>query len=66
MSLSQPSSLNALAPDLAFVVQLQAQPPEPVAELAGRVEHIASGQAVSFASVAELQAFMDKATHTGR
>lgn len=60
-----PQAASTLAPDLAFVVQLQTQPSQTTAELAGRVEHIASGEASSFASLAELRAFMGKAAGTG-
>lgn len=47
-----------LPPELAFVVQLQASGHQPPHTLAGRVEHIASGQAARFASLDELFAFL--------
>lgn len=66
MSLPPPLPVHTPAAELAFVVQLQAQPPHPSAELTGRVEHIASGQATCFASLAELQAFMGQASRSSR
>ena len=47
-----------LSPHWAFVVQLREGTSLSPAQLSGRVEHITSGQAALFASLAELGAFM--------
>jgi hypothetical protein len=47
-----------LSPQWAFVVQLREGTPLAPAQLSGRVEHLVSGQATPFASLAELLAFM--------
>ncbi|WP_428384566.1 hypothetical protein [Nevskia ramosa] len=53
-----PQPAASLTPELAFVVQLQSPRPQASGELAGRVEHIASGRSLRFVSLAELSAFM--------
>lgn len=55
-----PEHLAPLAPEGAFVVQFRTDLTVAVAPLAGRVEHIVSGQARRFASGAELLAFMEE------
>lgn len=55
-----PARLAPLAPEGAFVVQVRIDPTVAVPPLAGRVEHIVSGQARRFASGAELLAFMEE------
>ena len=65
MSLPSPKSAAPLTPDLAFVVQLQKPNSPRVEDLAGRIEHIASGQAMRFTCLAELCAFMGTAANTG-
>jgi hypothetical protein len=47
-----------LSPSWAFVVQLREGTPLTPTQLTGRVEHVISGQATLFASLAELMAFM--------
>lgn len=54
MALSDPP----LRPEMAFVVQLQIVDPLHPECLTGRIEHIASGQALRFCSLQELHAFM--------
>lgn len=44
----------------AFVVQFRAQPTSETPRWEGRVEHLVSGHAASFASQAELWAFMNR------
>jgi len=51
-------STGALPPERAFVVQLQAAPDGAAELFAGRAEHVASGEAARFGSVAELVAFV--------
>jgi hypothetical protein len=48
----------------AFVVQFAAETPRDSRNITGRVEHIASGQAIRFQSVAALIAFMIERLHT--
>lgn len=62
MSQSLPQPYAPLRPDLAFVVQLQS-PMQPE-QFVGRVEHIASGQSLRFASLDELYAFFGKTACT--
>lgn len=50
-----------LPPGRAFVVRLQASASLAPETLAGRVEHVQSGQIGSFTSLGELFAFMDGA-----
>jgi hypothetical protein len=53
---------HALAADRAFVVQFRAgSPEEPLAELAGRVEHVRSGAVRHFHSLDELLGFFERA-----
>lgn len=61
MSLPSPQPYAPLKPGLAFVVQLQSPVQDCPEQLAGRVEHIASGQTLRFASLDELCAFFGKA-----
>ncbi len=49
-----------LAPDWAFVVQLRRGTALSPKTVQGRIEHIVSGKATLFASVAELLAFMEQ------
>jgi hypothetical protein len=49
-----------LSPHWAFVVQVRQGSRFTPDALHGRVEHIVSGQATTFASLAELLAFMEK------
>jgi hypothetical protein len=49
---------SALSPYRAFVVQFRAETDVAQERCTGRVEHVISGQATRFASVAELLAFM--------
>jgi len=58
MSASSYLATASLPPELAFVVQLEAHSPQTPVTFAGRVEHIASGNAARFSSLAELHAFM--------
>ena len=52
----------ALAADRAFVVQFRAgSPEEPLAYLAGRVEHVHSGAVRHFQSLDELLGFFERA-----
>ena len=52
--------------ELAFVVQLRRMPASNAQDLAGRVEHLTSGDALRFTSEAELLAFFRKASATTR
>lgn len=61
--LSQPAA--PLTPELAFVVQLQMPSSQRPEDLAGRIEHIASGQVARFSGLAELCAFMGMTVSTG-
>jgi len=49
--------------DHAFVVQLSAQAVGTPESFQGRVEHVASGQATHFRTVAECLAFMARVLH---
>ena len=49
---------HPLSPYRAFVVQFRAETELERGQCAGRVEHVVSGQATHFASLAELVAFM--------
>jgi hypothetical protein len=49
---------SPLSPYRAFVVQFRAETEVARGRLAGRVEHVVSGQATHFASLAELLAFL--------
>jgi hypothetical protein len=61
-----PLPLAPLSPHWAFVVQLREGTPLTPAHLTGRVEHLVSGQATPFASLAELLAFMAHVLNTLR
>lgn len=54
-------TLAPLSPHWAFVVQLRQGSKFTPEALHGRIEHIVSGQTTTFASLAELLAFMEKA-----
>jgi hypothetical protein len=58
-----PPPSAVLSPELAFVVQLFAPGSQSPDALAGRAEHIASGDAVRFHSLAELSEFMGRTAH---
>ena len=49
-----------LSPEWAFVVQLRQGTPLTPDGLQGRIEHLVSGQATTFASLDELRAFMER------
>jgi hypothetical protein len=49
-----------LPADHAFVIQLEESHGRPGTRRAGRVEHLASGEATRFATTAELWDFVDK------
>src|SRR5215475_3994250 len=49
---------SALSPHRAFVVQFRAETDVKQGRYTGRVEHVVSGQATRFTSLAELLAFM--------
>jgi hypothetical protein len=53
-----------LSPQWAFVVQLREGTPLTPEQLTGRAEHLVSGQAALFVSLAELAAFMAHALTT--
>ncbi|MGQ0623028.1 MAG: hypothetical protein ACT4QA_24490 [Panacagrimonas sp.] len=61
MPVESPDRFIPLSPDAAFVVQLRQADPEHPEQLSGRVEHIASGKAMGFASLSELHRFMSRA-----
>ena len=50
--------LETLSPEHSFVVQLRKPRKRQVIELQGRVEHVVSGEATRFTSLAELEEFM--------
>lgn len=50
--------LDPLSPERSFVVQFCEPRKQQVLELRGRVEHVVSGEATRFTSLAELEAFM--------
>lgn len=49
-----------LSPRWAFVVQLRLGTPLTAEDMEGRVEHVASGQAATFKSLAQMRAFMEQ------
>jgi hypothetical protein len=49
-----------LSPERAFVVQLETRPPARREALRGRVEHLSTGEARRFGSLAELVGFMSR------
>ena len=58
--------IHPLPAQRAFLVQVHAEAEVAQARLAGRVEHVASGQATHFASPEELLAFMARVLTTLR
>lgn len=58
MASCPPVATAPLSPYWAFVVQLRKGTPLTPEAIQGRVEHITSGQAMNFCSLAELLAFM--------
>jgi hypothetical protein len=50
--------IRSLPPERAFVVQLEAETDLSAEEVGGRVEHVVSGRAVRFQSLAQLLAFL--------
>ena len=55
-----PEPILPLPSDHAFVLQLEESHGRPGTCRAGRVEHLASGEATRFATTAELRDFVDK------
>jgi hypothetical protein len=55
-----PPSTPHLSPERAFVVQLERARSSPRRTFCGRVEHLSSGDARHFGSLAELLAFMSR------
>jgi hypothetical protein len=55
-----PPSTPHLSPERAFVVQLERARSSPQRTFRGRVEHLSSGDARHFGSLAELLAFMSR------
>jgi hypothetical protein len=65
-AMTQESSIHTwLPPERAFVVHLYADTPLEKAHMAGRVEHVLSGQAEPFHSLATLPAFMTRVLGEG-
>jgi hypothetical protein len=62
-SAAQPAAAaeGLLSPELAFVVQFRTAAARVPPRFAGRIEHMASGQTVRFASAAELVAWLEAA-----
>jgi hypothetical protein len=58
MELPADTTIHPLPAQRAFLVQVHAEAEVAQARLAGRVEHMASGQATHFASPEELLAFI--------
>lgn len=50
----------------AFIVHVQADMPVETGQIAGRVEHIVSGQTTHFASLEALLEFIARVLHPGR
>ena len=59
-----PEPMIPLPTDHAFVLQLQKSQGRPGACHAGRVEHLATGQATRFTTAAELWDFVDRVLTT--
>jgi hypothetical protein len=57
-------TIHPLPARRAFLVQVHAEAEVPQGRLAGRVEHVVSGQATHFASLEELLAFMARVLTT--
>jgi hypothetical protein len=55
-----PTETAPLSVHWAFVVHLRTSTDIPRGQLAGRVEHVVSGQSMHFASLEELLAFIDQ------
>ncbi len=49
-----------LSPHWAFVMQLRTGTPLSAEHLQGRIEHLVSGQATTFASLEEVRAFIER------
>jgi hypothetical protein len=62
----KPEDLPPLPPQAAFVVQFQADADIELKMIAGRVEHVVSGQSTYFISLDELLAFMNQTLNTVR
>jgi len=62
----QAAERSPLSPHRAFVVQFRAETAVEQGRFAGRVEHVVSGQAAQFQSLAELVAFMGRVLATVR
>ena len=62
----QPKDQPPLSPHRAFVVQFRAETDVARGRVAGRVEHVVSGQATHFHSLEELLAFMARVLATVR
>jgi hypothetical protein len=63
---SQADSIHLLPAQRAFLVQVHAEAAVAQGRLAGRVEHVVSGQAIHFASPEELLAFIARVLATLR
>jgi hypothetical protein len=61
-----PEGQAALSVHRAFVVHLRVNSDVAQGRLAGRVEHVVSGQSAHFASLEELLAFIAQTLATGR
>lgn len=57
---------SSLSPHRAFVVHFRTNSEVAQGRMAGRVEHVASGQATHFSSLEELLAFMGRVLATVR
>jgi len=57
---------SPLSPSRAFVVQFRTETDISREQIAGRVEHVLSGQATHFASLEELLAFFERMLATVR
>jgi hypothetical protein len=53
-------SVPRLPPDGAFVVQLETRPPTTRRRFRGRVEHLSTGEARRFGSLAQLLVFLSR------
>ena len=58
--INPPQSAAPLSAHWAFVVQLHREAPITTDRLSGRAEHVTSGQAIQFNSVAQLLGFMQQ------
>ena len=57
----RPERSTFLPPDRAFVLQLRAEASVAADHVVGRVERVATGEAVQFSSLAELMRFLARA-----